>query len=79
MAGAADGIADGGDVAAAVGDGIGAGGVGGAVASLDCRRMCLLTKEPTDAAASSALWRTAATPSKYPETCWPRETKPRKA
>ena len=78
VAAAADGVADAGDGASAGGDGIGAGGVGGAVASLDCRQMCSLTKEPTADAALSALLRMAATPSKYPETCWPGETKPRK-
>src|SRR6266852_8896344 len=77
VAGAPDGVADGGDGAAAGGDGIGAGGV--AVASLDCRKMCSLTKELTDDIALSTLWRTAATPSKYPKACWPDGTKPRKA
>ena len=79
MAGAADGVADAGEGAAAGGDGIGAGGVGGAVASLDCRKICSLTKELTDDTALSARWRTVVTPSKYPETCWLRATKPRKA
>ena len=79
VAGAVDGFADGGEGAAAEGDGIGAGGVGGVAASLDFRKICSLTKELTDDIALSARWRTAVTPSKYPETCWPRATKPRKA
>lgn len=77
MAGAA-GAADAGDGAAAGGDGIGAGGVGGA-ASLDCGKIRSLTNELTDDIALSALSRTAATPSKYPETWWPMATKPRTA
>ena len=72
VAGAADGVADG-------GDGIGAGGVGDAVASLDCRKIRSWMKELTDDIALSALPRTAATVSKYPEPCWPGATKPRKA
>ena len=48
VAGAADGVTDGGDGAAAGGDEIGARDGGGAVASLDCRKICLLTKELTD-------------------------------
>jgi hypothetical protein len=79
VAGAADGVADGGDGAAAGGDGIGAGGVGDAVASLDCRKIRSWMKELTDDIALSALSRTAATVSKYPEPCWPGATKPRKA
>jgi hypothetical protein len=55
-----------------------ADGVGGAVASLDCGKMCSLTKELTDDIALSTLWRTAATPSKYPKACWPEGTKLRK-
>ena len=46
-AGTADGGADGGNGAAAGGDEIGAGD-GGAVASLDCCKIFLLTKELTD-------------------------------
>ena len=80
MAGAADGVGDDDDDgAAAGGDGIGAAGVGGAVASLERRKIYSLTKELTDDIALPALSRTAAMPSKYPETCWPRETTPRKA
>ena len=79
VAGAGDGVADGGGGAAAGGDGIGAGDGGGAVASLDCRKICPWTKELTDDIALSALSRTAATVSKYPEPCWPGATKPRKA
>ena len=75
MAGAADGVADGGGGAAAEGDGIAAGVVGGAVASLDGREICSLMKELTDDIAVSALWRT---PSKYPETCWPTVATARK-
>src|SRR5450631_2844187 len=78
-AGAADGVADGGDGAAAGGDGIGARDVGGAVASLDCRKICSLIKELTDDIALSALWRTAAMPSEFPKTCSPMATKPCKA
>jgi hypothetical protein len=78
VAGGADGIADGGNGAAAGGDGIGAGVVGVAGASLDCRKMYSLTKELTEDIALSMLWRTAATPSKYPKACWPEGTKPRK-
>jgi len=78
VAGAADGVGDGADGAAAEGDGVGTAGVGVAVASLDCRKMCSLTKELTDDIALSMLWRTAATPSKYPKACWPEGTKPRK-
>lgn len=78
-AGAADGVGDGGDGAAIGGDGIGAGGVGGTVASLDCGKIRSLTKELSDEIALSAAVRTAATPSKYPETCSPRATKPCKA
>jgi hypothetical protein len=49
VAGAADGVADGdGDGGAAGGDGIGAAAVGGAVASLDRRKICASTKELTD-------------------------------
>jgi hypothetical protein len=78
VAGAADGAGDGG--AAVGGGGIGAGGVGVgvAVASLDCRKTCSLTKELTDDIAVSTLRRTAATPSKYPKACWLEGTKPRK-
>jgi len=48
VGGAAGGVADGGDGAAAEGDGIGAGDAGGAVASLDCRKIRSCMKEPTD-------------------------------
>jgi hypothetical protein len=49
VGGAADGVADGGDAAAAAGgDGIGAGVIGGAVASLDCRKIRSWMKELTD-------------------------------
>jgi hypothetical protein len=47
VGGAADGVADGGDRAASAGDGIGRG-VGGAVASLDCRKIRSWMKELTD-------------------------------
>src|SRR5712675_353002 len=46
VGGAADGVADGGDGPAAAG--IGAGDAGGAVASLDCRKIRSWMKEPTD-------------------------------
>ena len=75
MAGAADGVAEGGGGGAAEGDGIAAGGVGGAVASLDGREICSLMKELTDDIAASARWRA---PSKYPETCWPTVATARK-
>jgi hypothetical protein len=75
VAGAADGVADGGDGATAEGDGIGAGGVGGAAASPDGREICSLTDELVDDIAVSALRRA---PSKYPETCWLRVATARK-
>ena len=78
-AGAADGAAVGGDGAAVAGDGIGAGRVGGTVASLDRGEIRSLTKELSNEIALSAVVRTAATPSKYPETCSPMATKPCKA
>jgi len=68
-------VAGGADAVAGAPDGV-VDGVGGAVASLDCRKMCSLTKELTDDIALSTLWRTAAMPSKYFRTCWPGETKP---
>jgi len=68
-----------GDGAAAGGDGIGTGGIGGAVASLDCGKIRSLTKELSDEIALSALVRTAPAPSKYPENCSPMATKPCKA
>jgi len=79
VAGAADGVAGAADGLAAGADGIEAGGVAGAVASLDCRKICSLTKELTDDAALSALRRTAATPPESLEACGPRGTQPRKA
>jgi hypothetical protein len=92
VAGAAGGTVDGGEEAAAEGDGSGAEGIGGAAAegdgsgagdvdgaSLDCRKMCSLTKELTDDIAVSAPWRTAVMTSKYPATCWPTVTTPRMA
>ena len=78
-AGATDGVADGGDGTAVAGDGIGAGGVGGTVASLDCGEIRSSTKELSNEIALSAVVRTAAAPSKYPETCSPMATKPCKA
>jgi len=77
VTGVADGVADGVD-AAGVGE-IGAAGVGGAVASLDCREICASMKELTDSIALSTVWRTAATLSEYPETFWPMARKPCKA
>ena len=79
VAGAADGVTDGGDGAAAGGDEIGARDGGGAVASLDCSKIFLLTKELTDDIALSALWRTATMPSEFPKTCSPIARKPCKA
>jgi hypothetical protein len=48
VGGAADGVADSGGGAAAGADGIAAGDAGGAVASLDCRKIRSCMKEPTD-------------------------------
>ena len=92
VAGAAGGTANDGEEAAAEGDATGAGGGvgtaaggdktgvgGGAVASLDCRKICSWMKEFTDDITVSVRWRRPATPSKYPETCWPTVTTPRKA
>ena len=76
VAGAADGgVGDDGDA----GVGIEAGIVGGAGACLDRPKISSLTKELSDDIALSALRRTEATTSKYPKTCWPRETEPRAA
>jgi hypothetical protein len=61
------------------GDGIEAGVVGGAGACLERPKISSLTKELSDDIALSALRRTEATTSKYPKTCWPRETEPRAA
>src|SRR5712664_3080342 len=57
-AGGAGAFAEGADAVAGAPDGV-VDGVGGAVASLDCRKMCSLTKELTDDIALSTLWRTA--------------------
>ena len=76
MTGAAGAVADRGE-ASVGGDGIGTvDGVGGAVASLDCRKICSWTKEPTDRIALSTLLLMAATLSEYPEAFWPMARMP---
>jgi hypothetical protein len=71
------GGAEDGSESAGEGDGTGAGGVGGVVASWDGRMIRFSTKELTDAIAASACWRAALTSATYPEICRPVPTKPR--